>query len=114
MLGAGVVASLAGWSDERVRSQLLLALLAAHLVLAYAARATERTLESGWWRNGTLALAVGGSLLLQVLVFCTRVGREALGLAALPPLGWALAALAATAALVGIDVARTRRRRGAT
>ncbi|MGH9085191.1 MAG: cation-translocating P-type ATPase [Acidimicrobiales bacterium] len=112
VLAAGLVASAVGWDDERVRSQLLLALLAAHLVLAYAARATERTLEPGWWRNRTLAVAVGGSLLLQVLVFCTQVGREALGLATLPPLAWALAALAAVASLVGIDVARTRRRHG--
>jgi magnesium-transporting ATPase (P-type) len=112
VLAAGLVASAVGWDDERVRSQLLLALLAAHLVLAYAARATERTFEPGWWHNRTLAVAVGGSLLLQVLVFCTEVGREALGVTALPPLAWALAALAAVAALVGIDVTRRRQRRG--
>jgi calcium-translocating P-type ATPase len=113
VLAAGLVASASGWDDERVRSQLLLALLGAHLVLAYAARATVRTLEPGWWRNRTLAVAVGGSLLLQVLAFCTEVGREALGLATLPPSAWALAALAAGAALVGIDIARARQRRGA-
>jgi hypothetical protein len=90
-----------------------LALLAAHLVLAYAARASHHTLETGWWRNRTLAVAVGGSLLLQVLVFCTEVGRGALGLAVLPRSAWALAALAATVALAGIDLGRARQRRAA-
>jgi len=95
-----------GWDDEQVRTQLLLSLLAAHLLLAYTARAQRWTFEPGWWRNKILLAAVGGSLTLQALAFGTAAGRAALALGALPPAGWVLAASAAVAAICVIDAAR--------
>lgn len=92
-----------------MRTQLLLTLLGAHLMLAYAARARRFTFEGGWWRNRVLAAAVGGSLLVQVVAFCVEPGRTALGLSSLPPAGWLLAATATAVALAGIDVTRARR-----
>ncbi len=110
VLGTGLLAQRWGWSEQAVQTQLLLTLLGAHFVLAYAARAQRFTLESGWWRNRVLAATVGGSALLQVLAFCTPFGRTALGLASIPPAGWLVAFLAAVAVLAGIDIVRALRR----
>lgn len=109
VLAAGLVAEHWGWEERAVRTQLLLTLLGAHLMLAYAARARRFTFEAGWWRNRVLAAAVGGSLLVQVVAFCVEPGRTALGLSSLPPAGWLLAATATAVALAGIDVTRARR-----
>jgi calcium-translocating P-type ATPase len=113
VLAAGLLAKRWGWDDQQVRTQLLLALLCAHLMLTYAARARKFTFERGWWRSRVVAAAVGGSLLAQVLVLCTRAGRAALHVSALPPGGWLLAAGATILALAGIDLLRlvSRRRR---
>ncbi len=113
VLTTGVIARGWGWEEQAVRTQLLLSLLGAHLMLAYAARARRFTFEAGWWRNRLLLAAVGGSLGLQVVVFCTEPGRSALGLAALPPAAWLLAMAATTASLAGIDLTRARKRTGA-
>jgi Ca2+-transporting ATPase len=99
VLAAGLLAARWGWSDAAVRTQILLTLLWAHLLLVYAARARHHAFEAGWWRNRRLAAAVAGSLLLQVVVLCTEAGRAALRVAALPPAGWLLAALLALAAV---------------
>jgi len=96
-----------GWDDEQVRTQLLLSLLAAHLLLAYTVRAQRWTFESGWWRNRILLAAVGGSLALQALAFGTAAGRAALALGALPPAGWVLAASAAVAAICVLSLPPT-------
>jgi Ca2+-transporting ATPase len=94
------------WPAEVVRTQLLLSLLACPLVLAYATRARRRTFERGWWRNRLLLAAIGGSVLVQVPAFATSAGREALSLAALPASAWLLAAGAALATTVAVDVGR--------
>ena len=109
VLTAGLVATRWGWADRAVRSELLLTLLGAHLLLPYAARAQRHSFEPGWWHNRVLGAAVLGSLLLQVAVFCIPQGRDALGLTALPPSGWALATGASLAAILVIDVVRISR-----
>jgi Ca2+-transporting ATPase len=111
VLATGVVADAWNWDERAVRSQLLLSLLGAHLLLAYTARARRFTFESGWWRDRIVLGAVAGSLALQVVVFSTSAGRAALGLAALPPRGWLLAAAASAIALTAIDLLRWHRRR---
>ncbi|MET1001539.1 MAG: HAD-IC family P-type ATPase, partial [Acidimicrobiia bacterium] len=111
VLVSGVIAHRAGWDSGEVRTQLLLSLLCAHLLLAYASRARRWTFERGWWRNAGLLAAVAGSLLLQVPAFATSVGRSVLGLAPLPPGGWALAAVSALVAVFTIDLARMLARR---
>jgi len=110
VLATGVVARSWGWEEQAVRTQLLLSLLGAHLMLAYAARARRFSFETGWWRNRLLLASVVGSLSLQVAVFCTEPGRIALGLASLPPAGWMLAAGATALALAGIDLSRGGKR----
>jgi Ca2+-transporting ATPase len=102
VLATGVLARSWGWSDEQIRSQLLLSLVVVHLVSAYAARARRHAFERGWWRNRVLAAAILGSLALQVLAFGLPFGRVALGVAELPAVAWALAAGAATASLLGM------------
>jgi Ca2+-transporting ATPase len=105
-LAAGVLAQRWDWSDDLVRSQLLLALVVNHLVFAFNARSHTRTFEPGWARRPVLLLAVVGSLLAQVLVFGTGAGRSALGLAALPLGAWALAVGSSVVAMALIDVGR--------
>ncbi len=111
VLATGVAVRSWGWADSAVQTQLLLSLLCAHLLLAYAARAERFTFEAGWWRNRLLLAAVAGSLALQVVVFCTELGRSALGLSSLPPVSWLLAGAASGLALAAIDVTRRRRAR---
>lgn len=106
VVGSGLVARRWGWSDAAVRTQLLLTLLVAHLLLAYTVRATRWTFERGCWRNRVLLAAVGGSVLLQLLAFGTGLGRSLLGLAPVPPAGWVLASIGAATALAAIDLTR--------
>jgi Ca2+-transporting ATPase len=94
VLATGYAAKALGWSAEAIRTELLLTLLAAHLVLAYMTRATTWTFESGWAANRSLLLAVGGSISIQLIAFSTPVGRSLLGLEPLPPAGWAMTATA--------------------
>ena len=108
VLATGLVARHWGWSAEVVRTQLVLALLGAHLCLAYTVRADRWTFEAGWWRNRFLLAAVGGSLALQVLAFGTAMGRELLGLGVLPAAGWVLAAMSAAGTLALMDLTRRR------
>jgi Ca2+-transporting ATPase len=100
-----------GWSDEVIRTQLLLALLGAHLLLAYVVRSDRHSFEAGWSHNRVLLAAIGGSLLLQLPMFTTPVGRDLLGLAPLPAIGWAAAAVGAVTVIAVIDVARAVARR---
>jgi magnesium-transporting ATPase (P-type) len=106
VLASGWFASSRGWSDPVIRSQLLLALLYAHLLLALVSRADGCALGSGWWRNGYLDAAIGGSAALQVLVFTSAAARRVLHIAALPRVGWLVALGAAVAAFVVIESAR--------
>ena len=94
VLATGCAAKALGWSAEAIRTELLLTLLAAHLVLAYMTRATTWTFESGWAANRSLLLAVGGSISIQLIAFSTPVGRSLLGLEPLPAAGWAMTAMA--------------------
>ena len=114
----GVVALTSGSSDDAVRTQLLLSLVATQLVLAYVSRTDGASFASGWWRNSVLLGAIGGSLALQVLAFGTGQGRSLLGLAPLRPAGWLLATASAAGAVAVIDTARAavarRHRDGAT
>ena len=106
VVATGLVALGQGWPHDRVRTQLLLSLLAAHLVLAYVSRSDRMTFSSGWWRNRALLGAVAGSLALQGLAFGSSTGRALLGLSALPPSGWALALGAVVASVAAIDASR--------
>jgi Ca2+-transporting ATPase len=106
VLLAGWLAHRSGWDAAVVRSELLLALVCSHLVLAYSTRAGRWAFERGWWRSGPVAAAVGGSLVLQVPVFALPPVRSALELGALPPSGWVLAAAAALVSVAGTEIAR--------
>ena len=106
VLATGVLVRSWGWEDEAVRTQLLLTLLAVHLVLVYVSRSETLSFGTGWWRNRLLVVAVGGSLLLQVPAFATGAGRRVLGLSTVPPQGWLLAAAAVAATVVLIDASR--------
>ncbi|HET7488403.1 MAG TPA: cation-transporting P-type ATPase [Acidimicrobiales bacterium] len=111
VLATGLLARSWGWSDEAVRTQLLLSLLFAHLMLAYVSRADTVTFGSGWWHNHVLLTAVAGSLALQLPAFATGPGRALLGLAAVPAAGWLLAAGAAAVTVLVVDASRLLARR---
>jgi Ca2+-transporting ATPase len=113
-LVAGWLADRADWTDEVVRAQVLLALVGSHLLLAYGTRATRWAFERGWWRGRAVALAVGGSLLLQVPVFTLPPLRRAFELGALPPAGWLLAGSAAIGSVALVEVVRIIFRSGAS
>jgi calcium-translocating P-type ATPase len=106
VLATGVVARAWGWQQEAIRTQLLLTLLAVHLVLVYVSRSETISFGRGWWRNRLLLVAVGGSLALQVPAFATEAGRRVLGLSSLPPQGWVLAAIAVVVVVLVIDGSR--------
>ena len=111
VLATGVIALAWGWPHEAVRTQLLLSLLGAHLVLAYVSRSDSHSFGAGWWRNSALLAAVGGSVALQGVAFGTAAGRAVLGLSALPVSGWAMAVLATLATVLIIDAGRSWRHR---
>ena len=100
-----------GWSDDAIRTELLLTLIVGHVLVAYVTRATRLTFERGWWRNRVLLGSVLTSLLLQVVVFTTPPGRSGLRLAALPPVGWLAAGLAPMVAIAVLDAGRVLARR---
>jgi Ca2+-transporting ATPase len=106
VLVAGVIGAGNGWDDATVRAEVLLALIGAHLLLAYGTRASRWAFEAGWWRGGAVAATVGGSLALQIPVFTLEAGRRALDLGALPAAGWVLAAAAAAASVAPVELAR--------
>lgn len=106
VLVTGYVASERGWTDDEIRTQLVLSVLVTHLLLAYVVRARLFTFEPGWWRNRVLLAAVGGSLALQTVALLTPAGRSALGFEALPGEAWLLAAAAGVAVLVVNDIVR--------
>jgi Ca2+-transporting ATPase len=110
VLTTAVAARSAGWTDEQVRTQLLLSLLLAHIVSAYGARASTHAFERGWWRNPYLAGAIGATLVLQVLAFCTAWGRQLLSLAPVPPVAWLAAVAAAAVTLAGYAATNPWRR----
>ena len=74
-----------------MRTQVVLSLVFAHLMLAYVARARRTTFESGWWRGTVLRRAVAASLALQALVVLVPTLGAPLALTTLPPVGWAMA-----------------------
>ncbi len=101
VLATGLWARRQGWSTGLVQTQLFVSLVAVHLLMAYASRATRFAFGKGWWRNRKLLGAVLGSLALQAAVFLVAPLREALGLSVLPAQGW-LAALAASVAAIAL------------
>lgn len=105
----GLVGRARGWEPGVVRTQILLALLAVHLLLACTVRSRRATFEPGWWRNRVLNGAIAGSLLIQVLAFATPAGRDVLRLSPLPIEAWAIAVLAAAVTVAAIDGLRTFR-----
>ena len=111
VLAVGAAVSRAGWSAEQVRTELLLGLLAGHLVLAWATRARRWTFERGWATDRPLLLGVLASLAIQVPVFGTAAGRSMLGLAALPASGWLLVVGTAATTVALIDAVRAVSRR---
>lgn len=88
---AGEIARRLGWSDEQVRTQVVLALVYAHLSFAYVARARRWTFEAGWWRGRALRRAVLAAFLIQSVIVLVPWLGQWLSLVPLPPLGWALA-----------------------
>ena len=106
VLGTGLIAKSWGWEHEAVRTQLLLSLLAIHLVLAYVSRTDKFTFGSGWWQNRVLLAAIAGSLALQVPAFATGLGRDLLGLSVVPPVAWLLAGVAIALVVLVIDACR--------
>jgi Ca2+-transporting ATPase len=76
-----------GWNTDQVRTQVVLSLVFAHLMLAYVARARRTTFESGWWRDTVLRRAVAASLALQALVVLVPALGAPLSLTTLPPVG---------------------------
>lgn len=95
-----------GWDTGQIRTQLVLSLVFAHLMLAYVARASRHTFEAGWWRSRVLRTAVGASLALQAVVTAVPAAGGALSFVPLPPLGWVLAAAAALLTPVLCDLVR--------
>ncbi|MHB1262291.1 MAG: cation-translocating P-type ATPase [Thermoplasmatota archaeon] len=117
LMAAGVVATGLwargqGWEAGVVQTQMFVALLAVHLLMAYVSRATPAAFSRGWWRNRALLVAILGSLALQAVVFLVPPLRDALGLSPLPAAGWiaALVASALTIAVVEIMRAVARKR----
>lgn len=106
MLFTGVIARAWGWEHEAVHTQLLLSLLAVHLLLVYVSRTETFSFGRGWSQNRLLLVAVAGSLALQVPAFATGAGRSVLGISALPPEGWLLAVTAVAVAVTAIDLGR--------
>lgn len=110
VLAAAQVARASGWDAEQVRTQVVLTLVLAHLMLAYVARARRWTFEAGWWRAAPLRRAVGVSLALQTLVVAVPVLGVPLALVPLPALGWAMAVGAGVATPFLCDLGRMARR----
>jgi Ca2+-transporting ATPase len=106
VLASGVIAHRRDWEPTQVRTQIVLSLLLGQLLLAWVVRAERLTFERGWAANRGLVAAIGLSLALQVLMFVTPAGRSALGLRALPVLGWLIAVGSAVAMAATIDVIR--------
>ena len=106
VMATGMIAHRRGWEPTQVRTQLVLSMLLAQLVLAWVVRASRFTFERGWTANRGLVAAIGLSLVLQVVMFVTPAGRTALGLRALPVLGWILALGAAATMVLTIDAVR--------
>lgn len=106
VLGSGVIARQQGWTEEQIRGQLLMSVVAAHLVLAYIVRSAAFTFERGWLNNRTLLAAVGGSLALQIAVLNIPWTRDALGVPDMPAVSWLLAAGAALAVVLVADALR--------
>jgi Ca2+-transporting ATPase len=106
----GVLGAHWGWTDQAIRTQMLLTLLAAHVLLAFPSRAARHSFERGWWRNLSLTAAVGMSLGLQLVAFGTPFGREVLDLSTLPASSWALSTGACLTAIGLIDLGRVAHR----
>ncbi len=86
------VARRLGWDQDQVRTQAVLSLVFARLVLAYVSRATSWAFESGWWRGRAVLLAVTATATLQALVTLVPILGEPLAIVPLPATGWAMAA----------------------
>jgi Ca2+-transporting ATPase len=106
VLCSGRIGQSLGWDPTMIRTELLLCLLAVHLVLAYVVRASRWTFERGWAAGRGLRWAILGSLGAQLMVFCTPLGRSMLDLATLPALGWAIAAASVVVVVAVFDIAR--------
>jgi Ca2+-transporting ATPase len=109
VLATGLWARAQGWGEGLVQTQMFVALIAVHLLMAYVSRSTPHAFSKGWWKDGRLLAAVMGSLALQALAFAVPGFRSALGLEVLPAAGWAMAFAAAGLAIVVIEAARWRR-----
>jgi Ca2+-transporting ATPase len=90
-IAAVEVARRLGWSDEQVRTQAVLTLVLARLMLAYVVRARRWTFERGWWHGRSVLVAVLATGTLHMLVTLVPVLGAPLALVPLPPIGWAIA-----------------------
>lgn len=106
VIGSALLVDHWGWTPEAIRTQMLLSLLGAHLMLAYTVRSERWTFEHGWCANRLLLCTIAGTLLLQIPVFVTEAGRAAFRLTPLPPAGWAVAAITAACTTLALDAVR--------
>jgi Ca2+-transporting ATPase len=103
VIGSALLVDHWGWSPEAVRTQVLLSLIGAHMMLAYTVRGERWTFERGWSANRLLLSTVLGMLLVQIPVFTAEAGRVAFRLTPLPPAGWVVAALTAACTTLVLD-----------
>ncbi len=102
----------ATWAAERhgtedaIRTQLLLTLIATHLLFALVARAERRTFAAGWTRHRFLHASLGGLGVLQLLVFLLPGANDVLSVQPPSARGWFAAAAAMVALVAIVDGAR--------
>ncbi len=87
-------------TDVAVRTQLLLTLIATHLLFALVARAERHTFAPGWTRHRFLHASLGGLAVLQLMVFLLPGANRVLSVQAPSTAGW----IATTAAMVSLVV----------
>jgi P-type Ca2+ transporter type 2C len=106
VLLVGVISRWLGADPAVLQTQLLMTLIAGHLLLAYVARSDGGPFESGWWKNRWVIFTIGASLALQFLAVAVPFTRAALELQPLPLSGWILAALGAVAGIATVEAIR--------
>ncbi len=95
-----------GSAEGSIRTQLLLSLGSAHMLLALIARSERWTFERGWARYKPVLLAISGSAVVHALAFVTPPVRSLLDLEPVPADGWLAAVGGLVVLLVAVDGAR--------